>query len=215
MFSHKDYIVFHDLDRCTSFHARQEVCVSSTRSKPEDALTDPYSMTWVAHHGSFETLYVDGESGLTNPNAKTKLPRLGTKVQARAPEQHVRFQERRGRTLRLCFHKAADQCAREGFRINYKSLVAECIFMCNALIVGGISSYQDVDGYIPTLLRNFAMTADEPNGTQQQCIRTISIDVMMNYNPDDMVDMWQRASSKDVFSCREPHAVVGVVAEDV
>ena len=107
---YKDHAVFHDLDRCTSFHAEQEVCGSSTSSKSEDAPTDLYSTTWVTHHGSFETLYVDGKSSLTNPNAKARLHRLGTKVQARAPAQDDRFLERRGSVLRLCLPEAEDQC---------------------------------------------------------------------------------------------------------
>ena len=113
-------------------------------SKSEDALTDLYSTTWVTHHGSFETLYVDGKSSLTNPNAKARLHRLGTKVQARAPEQDARFPERHGRALRLRLPEAEDQCSRDSLRISLKSLLAECVFIGNALTVGDNSPYPDV-----------------------------------------------------------------------
>ena len=75
-------------------HAGQESNDSVIGAKSKDVLIDLYSTTWLTHHGPFETLYVDGESGLTNPNAKAGLLRLGTKVQVRAPEQHARFKER-------------------------------------------------------------------------------------------------------------------------
>ena len=203
MLFYKDYIVFHVLDRCTGFHAGQEANDSSAGAKSEDVLIDLYSTTWVTHHGPFETLYVDGESGLTNPNAKARLQRLGTKVQVRAPEQNARFLERRGRALRLCLPEAEDQCGRESLSINLKSLLAECVCISKALtFVDEVSPYPCAYVRTPTLLQNFAMTADEPNGTQQQCIRTISIDAMMDYNPDDMVDEWRRASSKDISSWR-------------
>ena len=134
---------FHVLDRCTRFHAGQEPNDSAVGAKTEDVLIDLYSTTWVTHHGLFEVLYVDGESGLTNPNAKARIQQLGTKVQVRAPEQHARFLERRGQALRLCLHKAEEQCKREGLSINFKSLLAECIFIGNAsTFVGGVSPYQ-------------------------------------------------------------------------
>ena len=142
---------------------------------------------------------------------------LRTKVQVRAPEQHARFIERRGRALRLCLHKTEDQCRREGITISFKSPLAECNLVGNTLtFVGGVFPYQYLYGRTPGLLPDIAVTADESNGTQHQRVRTISINSMMEtttiarlgrtlrtstqpganepggvvYNPGDDVDVW-------------------------
>ena len=234
---YKEFVIFHLIDRATRFHAGQESNDSAIGAKSEDVLIELYSTTWVTHHGPFEILYVDGESGLTSPNAKARLERMGTKVQVRAPEQHARYIERRGRALRLCMHKAEDQCKREGLQISFKALLAECVFIGNALtFIGGVSPYQCVYGRTPGLLPDFAMTTDEDNGIQHQRIRTISINSMMEttaiarmgrtlrtttqaganepggvtYNAGDLVDVWRRPSNKDVSAWKGPYPVVRV-----
>ena len=78
---YRDYIIFHIMDRCTRFHTGDEA-----KDKSEDTLIELYELTWCKHFGPFEILYVDGESGLTNKNARARLLRLGTTVQPRAPE---------------------------------------------------------------------------------------------------------------------------------
>ncbi len=117
---YKDYIIFHVLDRCTRFHSGDEA-----KDKSEDTLIDLYKQVWVNIHGPFLILYVDGESGLTSPNARERLKRLGATVRVRAPEQHAQYIERRGRMFRLLLHKAEDQCKREGVPITFRSLLSE------------------------------------------------------------------------------------------
>ena len=62
---YKDYIIFHIIDRRTRWHLGDEA-----PDKREDTLIDLYATVWIKHHGPFQVLYVDGESGLVNPNAR-------------------------------------------------------------------------------------------------------------------------------------------------
>ena len=96
---YRDFIIFHTMDRFTRFHVGDEA-----KDKTEDTLIELYESVWAKILGPFQILYVDGESGLTNPNAKARLKQLGTEVRVRAPEQHAQYIERRGRMFRLLLH---------------------------------------------------------------------------------------------------------------
>ena len=64
-----------------------------------------------------DTLYFDGESGLSTESAKDKLKRLGTVLKIRAPGQHAQYAERHGAILRITMHLIEEQCKREGVDI--------------------------------------------------------------------------------------------------
>jgi hypothetical protein len=125
---YRGYIAFHITDRCIRIHTGNEAT-----DKSEDTLTDLYERTWCNMVGPFEILYVNGESGPTNKNARARLLPMGIAIRARALEQHARHIERRGPQLQLQMHTTEDQLEREGVTICFRSLPSDCFFIGNAL----------------------------------------------------------------------------------
>ena len=158
---YKDYIIFHIMDRCTRFHSGDEV-----KDKSEDTLINTYELVWCKIHGP--------------PNAQARLKQLGTTVRVRAPGQHAQYIERRGRMFRLQLHKTEEQLKREGLRLSFRSIMSECFYMGNALtFIGGSSPYQAVYGRTPAMLPDLTLTQEDPTGAQQQRVRTIAINNMI------------------------------------
>ena len=71
--------------------------------------------------------------------------------------------------FRLLLHKTEDQCKREGISLSFRSLLAECFYMGNALTyIGGSSPYQAVYGRTPAMLPDLTLTEEDSTGAQQQ-----------------------------------------------
>ena len=111
----------------------------------------------------------------------SKLPQI------RAPEQHARYVERHGALLRRAMHLTQAQCEREGVAITIKTLLAQCIFVCNALTsVGGVTPYQAVLGRQPAILPPLADTdapetaGDSLDGRREARIREIAVQTITN-----------------------------------
>ena len=159
---YQHFIVNHEIDRCTRFHASCEV-----QSKGEDELLDAIATTWMTNHGPPKTFVIDGETSLSQgEKSKQYFQRIGTQLHVRAPNQHARFIERRGAILRHCMHVMEEQLKREGLKYTFKLLLAEATFCGNAMtFVGQGSPYNAVYGRQPAILPDLQYASESgPKG---------------------------------------------------
>ena len=109
--------------------------------------------------------------------------------------------------------------------------------MGNALtFIGGSSPYQAVYGRTPAMLPDLTLTEEDATGAQQQRVRTIAINNMIQattiarvgrslrskthlgveqsgIRENDLVDVYRTPSSKDVSGWRGPYKVVRLEPE--
>ena len=114
---------FNMIDRCDRFHASGEIT-----DREMETLLEAIDVIWIAIHGDFENLVIDGESSLNCAEAKTRLKDKGILVKAKAPSQHARMVERRHAILRHAMHVTEEQLIDEGIRVTFKQLLAHCTF---------------------------------------------------------------------------------------
>ena len=134
---YKRKIAFHIIDRALKLSDGCEI-----DNKNRDTLLDAYVTAWVQSKGPFKILYMDGEKGLDNDEAKAELQRLGTKLRIRAPGQHANIIEARNAVLRHTMHLIEEDIKRYGITITFKRLLGEGIFVCNAFtFYNGVSPY--------------------------------------------------------------------------
>ena len=236
---YKQYMVSHEIDRCTRWHASCEI-----PDRFDHTLIDAIDVTWVSIHGPPETLVIDGETGLAqSAKAKAYFQRHTTQLKVRAPQQHARFIERRGAILRHQMHLIEEQCKRENLQITFKQLLSESTFCGNALtFVGNSSPYNALYGRTPKCLPDVPYTEDDMEASQrlpenervQQRIREIAVQSMVSttaaarmtralksntaptveYKVGDMVDYFREASSKDTSGWHGPERIIKVKQSD-
>ena len=153
--------------------------------KSESTLLDCIHTIWIAVFGPMEELYFDGEGGLGTQSAKDHLKRLGVTIKIRAPEQHAQYAERHGALLRLVMHLTEEQCKREGLRITARCLLAQSLFVCNAMqSTGNATPYNAVLGRQPAILPPLADptavdgAGDSTDGRREARIREIAVSSM-------------------------------------
>ena len=78
--------------------------------------------TWPPRYGPFDTLYADGEGGLNNADARTRLAHAGTKLINRASGQHAHYVEARNAILRDTMHKLEAELVRQGIEVDFNTL---------------------------------------------------------------------------------------------
>ena len=150
-------IVLHFLDRCTRWHSAIEV-----KDKTPDSFMHGIHRAWITTHGPMKQLFMDGERGVAESSRSTLfLARLGIRLMPRAPQQHARYVERRGKLLRDVIHRIDSQLEREGLtEIPFEFRLSEAVFAGNALVsVNNTTPYNAVYGRVPKLLPDI----DQPN----------------------------------------------------
>ena len=228
---YKQFIIFHLIDRCTRWHAAKII-----ENKFEEILLDALFTTWIWILGAPEYFYVDGESGLNTQSAKTWIENQGSKFKCRAPEQHARFIERRGASLRACMHISEQQCIKEGIAITIHILLAICTFAGNALTnIGAGTPYNAVlgrqpamlppldntevqaagdseDGRVEARVRETVITSMVQTTAQQRITRTLrartSPSTDGKYKPGDLIDYLKHGGKKDVSGWHGPTNVI-------
>ena len=111
--------------------------------------------TWVAIHGPPKELIVDGEGGIAQSDmARADLHRKGIEMHIRGKDQHARFIERRGASLRDFIHKIKSQLAEEGLQDTpFPMILAEATFCGNAMLtINSSTSYNAMHGRVPAIL---------------------------------------------------------------
>eukprot|EP00438_Fugacium_kawagutii_P025194 Skav218080 [mRNA] locus=scaffold3382:13254:23272:- [translate_table: standard] len=235
---YREHVIFHLICCGTRWHAATVV-----RSKQEEALLSALDRIWLAIHGPMQQLISDGESGLTNTSAQSRLKRLGITLKVRAPGQHARFIERRGAILRTTLHCIESQLVREGIQASMEAVLSEAVFAGNALVhVGGVTPYQCLYGRTPALLpplpaedsKEFDELSDEADRARDH-IRTAALEAMIQatslartaralksraiaateivYNRGDLVD-YHRPTTKDASGWHGPAEVLEYKPED-
>ena len=228
---YKEYIVHHFIDRASRWHVAVEV-----PNKHQETLLTSFQKSWIAIFGPPNLLVTDPENGLNNDSAKARIKRLGTELKVRGKDQHARYIERRGAILRKAMHTFEDQARREGIEINFTELLANCVFVGNAMThVGGVTPYQVVMGRQPACLPPIT---DNP-GIEERIdsrIREIALQSMISatsatritraldtqttvsgvgrFTPGDMVELYRKPMNKDISGWSGPHEVVDCKAED-
>ena len=150
-------LVLHFLDRCTRWHSAIEITHKTT-----DCFMHAIHRAWITTHGPMKELIMDGERGVAESSRSTSfLARLGIRLQPRAPLQHARYVERRGKLLRDVIHRIDSQLEREGLTdIPFEFRLSEAVFAGNALVsVNNTTPYNAVYGRVPRLLPDI----DQPN----------------------------------------------------
>ena len=236
---YKQFIVNHEIDRCTRWHASCEV-----PSKHDQVLLDAIEKTWVSLHGPPENFIIDGEAALATAQlAKDYFKSKTITVKVRAPQQHARYIERRGAILRHQMHLIEEQCKRENLSISFTRLLGEATFCGNALTFTGNSSpYNAVYGRQPACLPEIPYVEDEmaeqarlpENQRIQQRIREIAVQTIVSttasgrltrslrsttspaveYKPGDMIDYYKEGGSKDVTGWHGPERIIRVKQSD-
>ena len=133
-------------------------------------------------------------------------------------------------------HTFEDQARREGIEINFTELLANCVFVGNAMThVGGVTPYQVVMGRQPACLPPIT---DNP-GIEERLdsrIREIALQSMISatsatritraldtqttvsgvgrFTPGDMVELYRKPMNQDISGWSGPHEVVDCKAED-
>ena len=194
---YKEHIVHHFLCRCIRWHAGRE-----SPDKKEPTLLNGVETVWIQHYTPMKELYVDGESGLTSDTAVAHLKRLGVEVKVRAPNQHARYIERRGAILRFYMHVAEEQCKSEGIATSFGNLLAEGIFIGNALTtVGDVTPYNALYGRSPNMLPQLLDPHDGASETSvagarhQARIREISLQTMVQASATAQINRALRAKT--------------------
>ena len=144
--------ILHFVDRCTRWHAAGVI-----PDKTEDSIIRGLHSLWISIHGPMRELIMDGERGVAaSARAGSFLSRLGIKYIPRAPQQHARIIERRGKLLRDVIHRIDGQLSTEGLTdIPFEYRLAEAVFAGNALVtVNNTTPYNAVYGRVPNLLPN-------------------------------------------------------------
>ena len=97
---------------------------------------------------------MDNESGLARSDAaKRYFARKGIQLHPRGKEQHAPHIERRGALLRDTIHKIESQIKEEGLTIPFASILADAVFVGNALLsINGSTPYNAVCGRVPLIL---------------------------------------------------------------
>ena len=142
--------VMHFLDRCTRWHSAIEI-----PDKTEDSFMTAIHRAWITTHGPMKELIMDGERSVAESfRSKSFLARLGITLTVRAPDQHARYVERRGKLLRDVIHRIDGQLQREGLtEIPFEFRLSEAVFAGNALVsVNNTTPYNAVYGRVPRLL---------------------------------------------------------------
>ena len=160
-------IVFHMMDRCIRWEEGEEI-----PDKFEKTLIETVENLWVKRHGPMQELIMDGERGIAASELAGRFfARLGIKLHLKGKEQHAFYIERRGALLRDCVHRIKSQLHEEGLDdISFKTILAEAIFCCNALITikNGDENYtpfQGLYGRTPKLLPSIDQI-EAPRGSQ-------------------------------------------------
>ena len=213
-------IAFHIIDRTIRLSDGCEV-----QDKHTDTLLDAYATSWVQRHGPLEVLYMDGESGLNNEEAKAELKRLGTELRIRAPGQHANLIEARNGVLRHVMHLIEEDLKRFGADISFKRLLGEGIFVCNAFtFYNGVSPYNAYTGRQPACLPDldnidFPVDGEQTDGERERRIRQAGIEAITQstavakinralktqtttdgsrlYKPGDLIDYHRPTATKD------------------
>ena len=145
---YKGHMAFHMVDRADRFQTATEVT-----SKTAESLCEAIDTCWTSMFGPMKVLVVDGEKGIDSEECKASLKRKGIDLRVRAPGQHAQMVERRGAILRHTMHCAEQQLKKEGVKITFKQLLAECVFSGNALTShDGATPYHARFGTTPAML---------------------------------------------------------------
>jgi hypothetical protein len=130
---------------------RWQACMGvETRTTPD--LLEALDL-WVGIFGPMEILIFDGETSLDDDEATLYFQMKGITKRTSAVGQHVRIADRRIQMLRDLLHKVLTQLDLDGIKVPFKRVLAECIFVGNAMVsLHGVTPYNAVLGMQPPLL---------------------------------------------------------------
>ena len=228
---YREYVVHHFICRATRWHVAVE-----TPNKTEDQLITNFHTAWVSIFGPPQQLVTDSEAGLTSSSAEARLKRMCVVLKVRGKDQRARYIERRGAILRHAMHVMESQAIREGIDINFPLLLANSVFMGNALThVGGVTPYQVVMGRQPACLPPITDNAGLEERVDAR-IRELALQSMVSatsasrikralgsktalsgenrFAKGDLVELYRTPPSKDMSGWTGPYEVVECVAAD-
>ena len=105
---------------------------------------------WFRFFGAPKLIVADGETGLDSEEVRQWLDRIRSEVKPKAPGEHAQTVERRHELLRHILHNVEYQLREEGINLPFDVVLAECMFVKNAMItVGEVTPFQSVLGRTP------------------------------------------------------------------
>ena len=142
-----DWQIFHMIDRCTRWYLGV-----ITPGKHDDEIQDGLD-EWFKVHGWPKEIISDPERGVVSKSTQEWLARKGITYVPRAKKQQVPHIDRRGALVRDVIHKMVDQLKVEGIKMPFKQILAEAVFITNAMLtINNTSPYAAVYGRVPQIL---------------------------------------------------------------
>ena len=225
-----DKTVLHVLDACTRF------CVAKViPDKQTETLLDALQQHWLSLFGPPLSIVSDQEGGLSSPAGAAWMSRRDIKFLPKARYAHANMVERHHALLRHQFHLLRDQTLEDGLRVSFEAVLAECVFVKNAMMrIGNSTPYQAVLGRVPHMLdvvdaeAGPDIEAKDSNRVRTKAIasmvqatsaakleraskhKTRMTGELLELTPGEQIDYWRQPSTKDHSGWLGPATVVDV-----
>jgi hypothetical protein len=213
LFFYQDQIILVLIDEATRFTMAEVI-----PNKEAETILSAVTNTWCRVFGPPAVLMSDHEGGLVGEAAAQWADKWGIQLRPGPKGSHAYIIERHHQILRATLHKIQSQTELEELGISFPMLLAEAVYVKNALTaIAGHSPFEAVFGRVPRLLFDVeegAISADA-QGTHAAVNRHVARLREIAFASMVSATAQQRIQRTAYSNSRHPAEALGLQVEDV